>query len=159
MRKNSTIVLLLAIALAGCVHAPVSHEAGDHYYRVVSFPAVALKAEPLERIESVQVVMHCGRFVAVNHIPNDWSAEVVSPVSEETKLRMEAGHGSSSLCRSTDLDGFITVLVCEPSCFDISASLSVFSYDTKLHERKVSFKQADLIMKRLQNQQLQATPR
>jgi hypothetical protein len=62
---------------------------------------------------------------------------------------MEAGHGSSSLCCSSDLDGFITVLVCEPSCFDIIASLSVFSYDTELHERKVSFKQSDLLMKPL----------
>src|ERR1035437_9323867 len=107
MPKSSTIILLLATALTGCVHAPVSHEADDHYYRVISFPSVALKADPLERIESVEVVMHCGRFMAINHIPDDWSVKLVSPVSEETKLRMEAGHGSSSLCHSSDLDGFI----------------------------------------------------
>src|ERR1035437_1413040 len=59
---------------------------------------------------------------------------------------MEAGHGSSSLCHSSDLDGFITVLVCDPSCFDITASVSVFSYDSELHERKVVFKQSDLAM-------------
>jgi hypothetical protein len=146
MRRSA---ILLAAVLTGCAHTPVERESGDHYYRLISFPIVALKSEPLERIESVEVVMHCGRFTAINHIPSDWSAQVVSPVSEETKLRMEAGHGSSSLCRSSDLDGFITVLVCEPSCFDISASLSVFSYDTELHERKVSFKQSDLLMKPL----------
>src|SRR5262249_25502203 len=101
----------------------------NHYYRIVSFPTVPLKTEPLERIESVEVVMHCGRFVAINHIPNDWSAEIVGPVSEETKLRMKAGHGSSSLSCCNELNGFVTLLICEPSCFDISASLSVFGYD------------------------------
>jgi hypothetical protein len=157
MRQRSAIALLLIALLTGCAHAPVSRETSDHYCRIVSFPIVALKADLLERIESVEVVMHCGRFVAINHIPDDWSAKVISPVSEETRLRMEAGHGSSSLCRSSDLDGFITVLVCEPSCFDITASLSVFSYDTELHERKVSFKQSDLLMKPLPNKALHAT--
>src|SRR5712671_926066 len=130
------VTLLLIGLFTGCSSAPVDREAKDHDYRVVSFPMISLKADPFERIEAVKVVMHCGRFVAVNHIPNDWSAQVVSPVSEETTLLMEAGHGSSSLCRSSDLDGFISVLVCEPACFDITASLSVFSYDTSLHERK-----------------------
>ena len=155
--RRSAIALLLAAVLTGCAHAPVGREAGDHYYRLVSFPTVALKSEPLERIESVDVVMQCGRFVAINQIPNDWSAQVVSPVSEETKLRMEAGHGSSSLCHSSDFDGFITVLVCEPSCFDITASLSVFSYDSELHERKVLLKQSELVMVPLPNQTVQRT--
>ena len=146
MRKYVTLPLLVVALLTGCVSAPVAREAKDHYYRVVSFPVIALKTDPLERIEAVKVVMHCGRFVAVNHIPEDWSARVVSPVSEETALLMEAGHGSSSLCRSSDLDGFINVLISEPTCFDISASLSVFSYDTSLHERKITFKQSDLLM-------------
>ena len=55
-------------------------------------------------------------------------------------------HGSSSLCRSGDLDGFITAFICEPSRFDISASVSVYSFDTELHERTVSLTQSDLIM-------------
>jgi hypothetical protein len=158
MRKCSTIsATLLAAVFAGCVQTPARQEASDHYYRLVSFPTVALKADPLERIDSVEVVMHCGRFVAINRIPSDWSAQVVSPVSEETRLRLEAGHGSSSLCHSADLDGFITVLVCEPSCFDITVSLSVFSYDSELHERKISFKQSDLVMVPLPNQTVQQT--
>lgn len=157
MRECSAIVLVLSAMLTGCAVAPVNHEASDHYRRVVSFPTVTLKADPLERIESLEVVMHCGRFVAINRIPDDWSARVVSPVSEETKLRMEAGHGSSSLCSSSELDGFITVVICEPSCFDITATLSVFSYDGELHNRKVSFKQSDLLMRPLPNKALQAT--
>jgi len=91
--------------------------------------------------------MHCGRFAAINHIPDDWSAEVLGPSSEETKLHMEAGHGTSMLFQSAALNEFITVLDCESSCFDISGSVSVFSYDTEEHERKILFKQADLIMK------------
>jgi len=156
MRKISAMSVILGGLLIGCAHGPANRQAAEHYLRVVSFPAVALKAEPLERIESVEVIMHCARFVSINHIPNDWSAEVVGPVSEETKLRMEAGHGSSSLSRSSDLQGFITVLVREPSCFDITVSLSVFSYDTELHERKVSFGQSDLVMSELPNLSLQA---
>jgi len=158
MRECNTISsLLLAAVLTGCAHAPARRDAGDHFYRLVSLPTVALKADPPERIESVEVVMHCGRFAAINHIPNDWSADVVSPVSEETKLRMEAGHGSSSLWHSRDLDGFITVLVCEPACFDIGASVSVFSHDSELHERKVSLKQSDLIFVPLSNNAVQRT--
>ncbi len=150
VRECSATLLLMAAVLTGCAHAPATHEASDHYYRVVSFPTVALKADPLERIEAVEVVMHCGRFTAINYVPDDWSAQIVSPVSEETRLRMEAGHGSSSINRLSDLDGFITVLVCDPSCFDITASVSVFSYDSKLHERQISIKQSDLRINPLQ---------
>jgi hypothetical protein len=146
MREYGIIGLVLTVLLTGCATMPVESEAGDHYYRIISIPKVALKADPLERIEAVDVVIHCGRFSAINRVPNDWSAEIVGPVSEETKLRMEAGHGSSSLCRSGDLDRFVTILICEPSCFDITASLSVFSYDGELRERKVSFNQSDLLV-------------
>jgi hypothetical protein len=154
MRERLSVLALVVggiVAGQGLMSAP--KEAVDHYYRVVSFPKVALKSEPLERIESLEMEMHCGRFVAINRIPNDWSADVVSPVSEVTKLRMEAGHGSSELCSSSDLDGFVTVLVCEPSCFRITASVMVSSYDQKLHERKVTFKQSDLVMVPAPNQQ------
>lgn len=91
--------------------------------------------------------MHCGRFLAINRIPNDWSAKVVSPVSEETTLVMEAGHGSTALWNTDELKDFITVLVSEPSCFDITAVLKASSYDKKMHERKVVYKQAELIIK------------
>src|ERR1039457_2031383 len=90
MHECCTIsLLILAAILTGCAGAPPGQDASDHYYRQVSFPAVALKADPLERIESVEVVMHCGRFVAINHIPDDWSAKVVSPVLEKNRLRRE----------------------------------------------------------------------
>jgi hypothetical protein len=117
----------------------------------VSFPHVSLKSNRGERIYAVNVVMHCGRFTAINRIPNDWSATVVSPVSEETTLRMEAGHGTSALWHSEDLDGFVTVLFAEEpqSCFDIKASMKVAYYDgNNLHERDISFQQNRLVLKR-----------
>jgi hypothetical protein len=59
------------------------------------------------------MVMHCGHFAAINRIPDDWSVEVVSPVSEKTELTMTAGHGSTALRHSEDVDGFATVLAFE----------------------------------------------
>ena len=141
---------ILAGLLTGCAGTQVKRDDDRQLYRV-SFPSVALNADPLERIESVEVILRCGRFAAINHIPDDWSAQVISPVSEETTLRMEAGHGSSELCHAADLKGFITVLVCEPACFNLTASLTVSSYDTELHERKVYFQQSQLVMKLLSN--------
>ena len=102
-----------------------------------------------ERIEAVQLVMHCGRFASLNYIPDDWSAQVAGPVSEETILHMQAGHGASMLWRLSDFDGFVTVIACESSgCFDIAGSVGLYSYvDGEEHERKVDYMQAELILK------------
>ena len=97
--------------------------------------------------------MQCARFVAINSIPDDWSATLVGPISEKTHLEMEAGHGTSALWHSEDLDGFLTILVlANDSCFDIRASLVTASYyDGKEHQRKISFKRDDLILKEDRN--------
>jgi len=155
MRKNwfalatsaaNKIVLPIAIlglaSLCGC--ANTNALVADHSYRTVSFPRVEL-AEG-ERIESVEVIVVCARFAAINRIPNDWSAEVVSPVSAVSTFRASAGHGSSSLWRASDLDGFITVMNCEPSCFSIKAKLVAFTVDG---QRTISFTQSDLVIKPL----------
>jgi hypothetical protein len=73
-------------------------------------------------------------------IPDYWSVEVVSPVSEETVLRANAGHGSSTLWSIGDLDGAITVSVEEASCFDIAATVGTTA--TEHH-----FTRSDLILK------------
>ena len=113
----------------------------------VSFPHVNLQSERGERIYFVKVVMHCGRFIAINLIPDDWSANAVGPVSEMTHLEMEAGHGTSALWHSEDLDGFLSILA-DSSCFDITSSMVVASYyDGKEHQRTISFKQHELILK------------
>ena len=90
--------------------------------------------------------MHCGRFTAINLIPDDWSAQVVSPVSEETTLSMSAGHGTAELWHSEDFRNFITVVVVEPACFDITAFLKASYYDgQKEIQRKLILKQSKLI--------------
>jgi hypothetical protein len=133
--------LVAAVAsLSGCAH--IDAPARDHYFRTVSFPHVSL-AEG-ERIESVEIVMGCGRFRAINRIPNDWSAEVVGPSSEISTFKAYAGHGSTELWSSRDLDNFITIMDCEPSCFTIKATMVV---STANAERTISFTQSDLILK------------
>src|ERR1022692_4030228 len=119
MRIHPSLIAIALVFLCGC--------ATDHYYRTVSFPRVAL-AEG-ERIESVEVVISCGRFTAIHHIPNDWSVEVVSPVSEVSTLKATAGHGSTSLWSGHALDNFIAIMVCEPSCFTIKGTMTVFTAD------------------------------
>ena len=92
--------------------------------------------------------MDCGRFVAINSIPDDWSATLMGPISEKTQLNMEAGHGTSALWSSQDLDGFLTILVVDSSCFDIKASVVAANYyEGKEHKRKNAFKQNELILK------------
>jgi hypothetical protein len=117
----------------------------------VSFPHVTFRSDRGERIYFVKAVMQCGRFVAINSIPDDWSATLVGPVSEKTHLEMEAGHGTSALWHSEDLDGFLTILVFpDSSCFDITASITAASYyDGKEHPKKISFKQHELILKQV----------
>jgi len=74
---------------------------------------------------------------------------MVGPVSEKTHLEMEAGHGTSALWHSEELDGFLTILMLtDDSCFDIKASLVTASYyDGKEHQSKISFKRNELVLK------------
>ena len=144
--------MFLAFLLAQIAYTLAYADGEDHYYQTISLPKVSLKTDQGERIESVNVVMHCGSFSALNFIPNDWSVEVVSPVSEETSLSMSAGHGSSTLWSTEDLAEFVTILVCEPNCFDVTASVTASYYNgNNKQERKISFSQKELIINRLPN--------
>src|ERR1700756_4361892 len=100
------LMILPVVYLSGCAIAP--SRSTDHFYETVSLPRIALSEG--ERIDSVEVVIHCGRFSAVNHIPDDWSVTVVSPMSEVSTFKAYAGHGSSALWDSRELDHFITLL-------------------------------------------------
>src|SRR5450755_2415935 len=51
----------------------------------IFFPRLDLAKADGERIQNLEVRMACGTFRQVS-IPNDWSLEVVSPVSEQTTL-------------------------------------------------------------------------
>ena len=106
----------------------------------MSFPPVAL-AEG-ERIVGVEMIVTCGRFCAVNRIPDDWSVEVASPVSEVTKLKASCGHGAAGLWTVADLDQFVTVCACASDCFDIKGSL-VSTVDFE-HEVTRAYRRSDL---------------
>jgi len=137
------LLLLAASAMTGC--APLtSVSPPDHCCRTVLFPRIPL-AEG-ERIESVEVVLTCGRFSAINRIPNDWSVEAIGPSSEVSTLKASSNHGSSALWRSADLDKFITIMDCSDDCFDIRAKIGVFLSD---QERTVSFSRPEISLKPL----------
>ena len=134
------------IGLCGC---STSHEAARHSRHVVSLPFIAMHSDAGERIDSLEIVVTCGRFVAINRIPNDWSAEVISPSSEVTTLRMYAGHGSTALWSSKDLDRFLTVMDYGDTCFDITAKVTTYYWDDSTNgnlEQEHVFDRSHLIL-------------
>ena len=148
MRILTSLIAIALVSLCGCAHTDPSWV---HGYKTVSFPAIALSEG--ERIEAVEVVITCARFTGINRIPNDWSAEVVSPVAEVSTFRASAGHGMSALENIRALDDFITIYVfngVEP-CFSIKATMTAFVAEK---ERTISFSQAELVMKPLRNTEI-----
>jgi len=137
MRAIAFSIFLLT-CMTGCVSHREALTAG-HRYRLF-FPHIALATADGERIESVEVTVSCGRFRALTIIPDDWSAEVVSPSSEHTTLRASAGHGSSTLWSIRDLDGAITVSVEELSCFEITATVGTTASEHR-------FTRSELVLK------------
>ncbi len=137
MRPLILGVLLLVLGI-GCA---VRRDAliADHRYRVF-FPAIKLATADGERIESIEIKMSCGRFRAISTIPDDWSVEVVSPVSEQTTLNASAGHGASTLWSIRELDGAITISVEDASCFDITATVRTTAVEHR-------YTRADLMLK------------
>lgn len=89
-------------------------------YRLES-PAPRLASDDGERIYKLEIHVTCGRFRGITNIPDDWSVEVISPESEQTTLRAEAGHGAASLWNLQPLDGAIRIEVKDWECFTISA--------------------------------------
>jgi hypothetical protein len=115
----------------------------DHYW-TVSLPDIALDRAEGERIKSVEVIINCARFTDIHSIPDDWSVEVGIPLSEVSTFKAGCGHGSSSLWSSRDLDSFITIVVCEPSCFTIRA---IVTASTRDKDRTFRFTRSELIIK------------
>jgi len=151
MRRYTVISILVLFVASHGMRAQTAAAKTNIVHYSVSLPHVSLKTDCGERIDSINVVVHCGRFATINRIPDDWSVEVVPPVSEETKLTMTAGHGGTALRHSEDLDGFATVLVFEEaqSCFDISASIKASCYEGGgYRERTVRFSRNQLVLKR-----------
>jgi hypothetical protein len=151
MRNFRTLsTLLLAVILGGCADISSQPQVRAPYYRIVSLPDVPLQSKPMERIESVDLVMRGGRFMAINRLPEGWSGEVVAGSAPAT-LRLQARSRSSALRRSADLEGFVTVVVNDPAAFEIAGTLSVCSLEQELPVRQISLKRSDLIVQPLPN--------
>ena len=154
LQENMRIAFILAlgvIAVSGCGQRG-HEESSDHYIRVVSLPEFPLQEG--ERIAAVSVTMRCGRFRAVNHIPTDWSLTIEGPVSEVSELYAIANHGTGWLYDIHDLDDFVTVLVCEPSCFDITAAVITSTADD---EKTRTFTKQELLLSKAPTIRLKAT--
>jgi len=83
--RAAALSIFLLTCMTGCASYRETLVAG-HRYRLF-FPHIVLATADGERIESVEVTVSCGRFRALTVIPDDWSADVVSPMSEQTTLR------------------------------------------------------------------------
>jgi hypothetical protein len=112
-----TITLMLAASPVATAEVVKRHR--------LYWPQLALSKDRGERIDAIEVQMSCGRFRGVSNIPNDWSLEVVSPLSERTTLRASAGHGATTIWSLREMDGSIIISGVESSCFDISAEVTV----------------------------------
>jgi hypothetical protein len=146
MKYFLTIVCFMC--LVGC-KSMGPNEQPDHFLRIVSFPVISLADG--ERVSAVQINMTCGRFQAINKIPNDWSLEIEGPVSERSTLKAVANHGSSWLSEGADLkclQHFATIMVCDNSYFDISATVFTNMGD---EEGKKKFRKDQLKLEKLPN--------
>lgn len=147
MRKVRLNRLAITVAVIYQFGLPSASIAGPlekgHSYRIL-FPEIHLSASDGERIEKIEVAMSCGQFRGVSVIPSDWSLEVVSPESMKTTLSAEAGHGSAALWDLHELNGSISVLIEEPSCFDITA---VVVSATEEHTNRHQFSRAQITLK------------
>jgi len=128
------------VCLCGC-RTP---EPPDHFLRSVSFPDIPLAKE--ERITNIEISMSCGRFRAVNRIPNDWTIAVTGPKSERSTLSAKANHGTTRLSDSSYLKDFVTIMVCSTSSFDIVGTVWT---ETQHEEFKKVFTRDQMTLRRL----------
>ena len=137
METGIAALMIASVLLASPVVAAEAMKRQRLYW-----PQLALSRDRGERVKSVEIEMACGRFRGVSNIPDDWSLQVVSPSSEVSHLRASAGHGATMLWNLRELDGAITIAVHEPTCFDISATVTVDIAGES--EKKYTFKRSEL---------------
>jgi hypothetical protein len=154
---HSRFLSLIALSIlvgAGCTDL-TRQDPPAQYYRILSLPDVPLKSKQNERVEAVEVVMRGGRFMAVNRLPEDWSGEVL-PGSDPATLHLASGRHSTGLRRSSDLEGFTTVLVNALASFDIAARVTVCGSDGEQSKRTITLKRPDLLVDPLPSPQAQS---
>ncbi|MEO8426173.1 MAG: hypothetical protein ABI651_03590 [Verrucomicrobiota bacterium] len=113
---RSILVATMAFVLGGCAHKPMPQSGAAHHYLSVSFPR--LKLTESEYIQSVEVIVRCGRIVSIGRLLNDWDLEVQWDNPSFLKLRTQARHFSAGLPNVNQLADFITVEeTADPDCF------------------------------------------
>jgi hypothetical protein len=136
--ERAVVALTVAVALAASHIQAAEFAKPQRLY----WPKLALSKDRGERVEAIEIEMACGRFRGVSNIPDDWSVEVVSPSSEVTHLRASAGHGTSMLWSLREWDGSIVIAAREPSCLEISATVTVDIGGQS--QKKYKFKRSEL---------------
>lgn len=100
--RNVVFLSSLAILLTGCAGPKAS---GPLY--VVNFPAV--KLEPQELIENVEIHIVNGAVATVNRSLTDWDYDVAWESGASQTVNVQARHFLSGYQDLRFLDGFITV--------------------------------------------------
>lgn len=113
--------------------------AADNY--LVRWPATFLPEADDLRIYEVVISLKCGDFKAVNNLPDDWSLEIIRPISGISELRAEAGHGASSISSLADFNDVIKIsrLPENSNCFELSATVNRFDPDVAIEVRNEEF--------------------
>ena len=101
--------------------------APDHGYFAVSFPCVSLAKH--EYIQSVEVVVRCGRIASIRHLLEDWDLELGWENPSFLKLTSQARHFSAGLASVSELVDFITV---QDKATSVSASRSHWSLTAQI---------------------------
>jgi hypothetical protein len=145
----------VALALGACAHPPARKAGTAPQCFSVSFPNVTLAAS--EYIESVEVVVRCGRIESIKRLLDDWDLKVEWDNPDLLKLNMIARHFSTGLPNTDQLKEFIIVREsADNGCYNavgkpgmnITATLLTQKTDPAGGgERKYEFSQTDLILK------------
>ena len=149
-----SLILLAIFVGAGCSDLS-RQDPPAQFFRILSLPDVPLKSRQQERVEAVEVVMRGGRFMTINRLPEDWSGEVL-PGAEPATLRLQCSRHSNGLRRSSDLEGFATVLVNAPASFNIAARLTVCGPDGEQSKRTITIGRPELLVDPLPSPQAQS---
>jgi hypothetical protein len=127
MSKTARILVFALLALSF-----MAADAANDELRAISWPQSLLAPPPNLRISEIRILLVCGEFRAIRHIPSDWNVELERPVSGRTKLHLSAGHGASDLPNLKALNGAIVVSGAGSRCFDATANVYTESSEHRL---------------------------
>lgn len=111
-------------------------------WRIV-FPNLHL-SKKTDWIEGISVTVNCGHLESVDAIPLDWSVSIVRKSVLTEELRASADHGATRIPSLGRFNGGVRVTRVDPSCFDVSAVVSV----TGESPREIRFSRRELSLLR-----------